>query len=206
MRFPSIATRRTVRTIREYAFRFWRILVQADRVLKIFRSRFRGKCSPVHFFWGGRRPGGHALFRSARSRTSGRHSQSAGLGRARSVLTRSQQLWILGRWRPDRLSRLLLVRLSGAAGVRGRARAAGRSVLQPGTSESSCCPTIASGSPTLPTTRCWSSCSRRTRRRPRWRTGIGRRSSDRSIRASRNRSCESGIREREASKIRFLIP
>ena len=38
---------------REYASRFWRVLVQADRVLKIFRSRFAGKCSPVHFFWGG---------------------------------------------------------------------------------------------------------------------------------------------------------
>jgi len=37
---------------REYASRFWRVLSQADRVLKIFRSRFRGKCSPVHFFWG----------------------------------------------------------------------------------------------------------------------------------------------------------
>ena len=37
---------------REYAQRFWRALVQADRVLKIFRSRFAGKCSPVHFFWG----------------------------------------------------------------------------------------------------------------------------------------------------------
>jgi hypothetical protein len=36
-----------------YANRFWRVLVQADRVLKIFRSRFAGKCSPVHFFWGG---------------------------------------------------------------------------------------------------------------------------------------------------------
>ena len=36
----------------EYAERFWRVLVQADRVLKIFRSRFAGKCSPVHFFWG----------------------------------------------------------------------------------------------------------------------------------------------------------
>jgi uncharacterized protein DUF5996 len=35
-----------------YAQRFWRILVQADRVLKVFRSRFIGKCSPVHFFWG----------------------------------------------------------------------------------------------------------------------------------------------------------
>jgi hypothetical protein len=32
--------------------RFWRILVQIDRVLKEFRSRFIGKVSPVHFFWG----------------------------------------------------------------------------------------------------------------------------------------------------------
>jgi hypothetical protein len=37
----------------EYASRFWRILVQADRVLKEFRARFIGKCSPVHLFWGG---------------------------------------------------------------------------------------------------------------------------------------------------------
>jgi hypothetical protein len=33
--------------------RFWRVLVQADRVLKAFRGRFIGKASPVHFFWGG---------------------------------------------------------------------------------------------------------------------------------------------------------
>src|SRR5215813_3838234 len=32
--------------------RFWEALVQADRVFKIFRSRFIGKVSPVHFFWG----------------------------------------------------------------------------------------------------------------------------------------------------------
>lgn len=36
----------------EYANRFWRILVQADRVFRTFRARFTGKCSPVHFFWG----------------------------------------------------------------------------------------------------------------------------------------------------------
>ncbi|MBW4574289.1 MAG: hypothetical protein KME08_03300 [Aphanothece sp. CMT-3BRIN-NPC111] len=36
----------------EYAQRLWRILVQADRVMTAFRSRFIGKCSPVHFFWG----------------------------------------------------------------------------------------------------------------------------------------------------------
>jgi len=35
------------------AQRCWRVLVQADRVLKRFRGRFQGKASPVHFFWGG---------------------------------------------------------------------------------------------------------------------------------------------------------
>jgi len=34
------------------AHRFWRALVQADRVFKLFRSGFIGKASPVHFFWG----------------------------------------------------------------------------------------------------------------------------------------------------------
>jgi hypothetical protein len=36
----------------EYANRFWRVLLQTTRVLTKFRSRFCGKCSPVHFFWG----------------------------------------------------------------------------------------------------------------------------------------------------------
>jgi len=36
----------------DYANRFWRVLVQADRVFKTFRAGFIGKCSPVHFFWG----------------------------------------------------------------------------------------------------------------------------------------------------------
>jgi hypothetical protein len=36
----------------EYANRFWRTLVQADRILKEFRAPFIGKCSPVHLFWG----------------------------------------------------------------------------------------------------------------------------------------------------------
>jgi len=36
----------------EHANRFWRVLVETDRVLKLFRARFLGKCSPVHYFWG----------------------------------------------------------------------------------------------------------------------------------------------------------
>ena len=36
----------------DYANRFWRALVQSSRVFQVFRARFLGKCSPVHFFWG----------------------------------------------------------------------------------------------------------------------------------------------------------
>jgi len=36
-----------------YVHRFWRALVQADRVMKRFRTSFIGKVSPVHVFWGG---------------------------------------------------------------------------------------------------------------------------------------------------------
>jgi hypothetical protein len=65
----------------EYVHRFWRALVSADAVFKEFRSRFIGKSSPVHFFWGsfdlavtrfsGRRaperPGADAMTREAYS-------------------------------------------------------------------------------------------------------------------------------------------
>jgi hypothetical protein len=44
----------------------WRILAQSERVLEQFRARFIGKCSPVHFFWGG--------FDLAVTRFSGRHA------------------------------------------------------------------------------------------------------------------------------------
>ena len=38
---------------RDQAVRFWRALVQIDRVFDRFRSEFVGKVSPVHLFWGG---------------------------------------------------------------------------------------------------------------------------------------------------------
>jgi hypothetical protein len=60
---------------------FWRTLVTVDTIFKEFRSRFLGKVSPVHFFWGsfdlavtrfsGRRapdrPGADAMTREAYS-------------------------------------------------------------------------------------------------------------------------------------------
>jgi hypothetical protein len=36
----------------EYVRRLWRILLSVDEVFQVFRSRFVGKSSPVHFFWG----------------------------------------------------------------------------------------------------------------------------------------------------------
>jgi len=54
------------------AQRCWRILLQADRVLKRFRGRFLGKSSPVHFFWGS--------FDLAATRFSGRRAPRHGGG------------------------------------------------------------------------------------------------------------------------------
>ena len=34
------------------AHQFWRVLMQADKIFQQFSSRFVGKVSPVHFFWG----------------------------------------------------------------------------------------------------------------------------------------------------------
>lgn len=36
----------------EYAHRCWEVLRDSEKVMQEFRSRFIGKCSPVHFFWG----------------------------------------------------------------------------------------------------------------------------------------------------------
>jgi Family of unknown function (DUF5996) len=37
----------------DYATRCWKILSETAQVIQRFRGRFIGKCSPVHFFWGG---------------------------------------------------------------------------------------------------------------------------------------------------------
>ena len=50
LRFPDDQIHRSYDA--QWANRMWRVLVQADRVLKRFRGRFLGKASPVHFFWG----------------------------------------------------------------------------------------------------------------------------------------------------------
>ena len=49
---PSMKTSLTPPMIGDAVRQFWQILVSASTVLNEFRSRFIGKCSPVHFFWG----------------------------------------------------------------------------------------------------------------------------------------------------------
>jgi hypothetical protein len=79
----------------DYANRFWRVLVQTDRVFKEFRSRFCGKCSPAHFFWGS--------FDHAVTRFSGRPAppHPGGVPHLPDAITReaySQEVSSLGFW------------------------------------------------------------------------------------------------------------
>ena len=74
--------------------RFWRALVQVDRVMKQFRSRFIGKASPVHFFWG--------AFDHAVTRFSGRrapeHPGVPNVGRSVMVEAYSHEVSSCGFW------------------------------------------------------------------------------------------------------------
>ena len=72
----------------EQVRRFWKALVQADRVIKGFQSGFLGKISPVHFFWGS--------FDLAATRFSGRraptHPGAPGVGRFVTVEAYSHEV------------------------------------------------------------------------------------------------------------------
>ena len=78
----------------EFIQRFWRVLILVDRVMKKFRSRFIGKISPVHFFWG--------AFDLAVTRFSGRrapeHPGVPNVGRAVMVEAYSHEVSSCGLW------------------------------------------------------------------------------------------------------------
>ncbi len=67
---------------RDYANRFWRILLSTQEVFFRFRTGFLGKVSPVHFFWGG--------FDLAMTRFSGRRAplHPGGIPRLSDAVTR----------------------------------------------------------------------------------------------------------------------
>lgn len=79
---------------REHVHRFWKALVQVDRMLKQFRSGFIGKASPVHFFWG--------AFDMAATRFSGRkapeHPGAPNVARFVSVEAYSHEVSSCGFW------------------------------------------------------------------------------------------------------------
>ena len=55
----------------QYAQRFWRVLVHAEKVFRRFGTGFLGKVSPVHFFLGKLRPGSYEILRPAGARACG---------------------------------------------------------------------------------------------------------------------------------------
>ena len=134
IRFPSIATRCIAPTTPTAVNRFWRVLVQSDRVFKQFRSGFIGKCSPVHFFWG--------ALDLAVTRFSGRRAPEhpGGIPNLPDRVTReaySHEVSSGGFWAgggPIAYPGVLRLRVSGAGGVCGRPGRAERGVLQHGSS------------------------------------------------------------------------
>ena len=117
---------------REYAERFWRILVQSARALGRFRTSFIGKCSPVHFFWGS--------FDLAVTRFSGRRAPqfpaSGGVPNLPEAVTRdaySHEVSSAGFW-PEaghRLPGLLFLRFACAPWLLLSADPSGAGLLEP---------------------------------------------------------------------------
>jgi hypothetical protein len=103
---------------RDYVNRFWQVLRSSERVMQEFRSRFIGKSSPVHFFWGS--------FDLAVTRFSGRRDHPRGL------FTRSDQSRLVAWTRPARQCGVLLLHRTCAGRFGRREGPAGTGVLQRG--------------------------------------------------------------------------
>ena len=115
----------------EQVTRFWRALVQIDQVFTVFRSRFLGKASPVHFFWGS--------FDLAVTRFSGRPApappgspQHPRFHHPRGLFARGQQLRVLAGQRRLRPPGVLFLRLPRARRVCRRGDPAAGRLLQQG--------------------------------------------------------------------------
>ena len=107
--------------------RFWLALVQMNRVFEVFRSRFIGKVSPVHFFWA------HSIWRSPGSPDAPRPNIRAARRTAaptscgRPTPTKSARGILAG---PGRRRRLLLLCLPRASRVSGRVHLTGPGVIR----------------------------------------------------------------------------
>ena len=150
----STRTRRTARTIANTPTASGGCWCRPIACSRQFRAGFLGKCSPVHLFWGGLDLAVTRFSGRPAPPHPGRHPEPAGLGHARGVLARSEQLRLLARRRTDSARRLLCLRLSGAGRLSRRppSSRAGRSTAP--TSASSSCRTTSSASRRRPTRRC----------------------------------------------------
>ena len=151
------------------AQRFWRLLLQADRVLSGFRGRFIGKVSPVHFFWG--------AFDLAVTRFSGRPAPAHPGGAPNCAPWVMEEAYshevssagyLAGRRRRGRCSTPTPIPSPTASPTSPSGR------TPPSTAKScvsSCSPTRRCARPTTPTGRCSSFWSRPTKPPPSWPAG-----------------------------------
>ena len=105
---------------------YWQALRRIEPVFQKFRSRFRGKCSPVHFFWG--------AFDLAVTRFVGRRAPAAqGEGRSRRLRRGGHLARLLARRSVDRRHRgaVLLVHRARTGRPRRRVRVARRRAVEP---------------------------------------------------------------------------
>ena len=86
--FPDDKAHHTYQRV--YAKNFHKILLQADRLMKIFRGNFIGKSTPVHFFWGS--------FDLAVTRFSGREAKSIGATNTIMKEAYSHEVMSVGFW------------------------------------------------------------------------------------------------------------
>jgi len=107
---------------RDYATRFWRVLLASHNVLTQFRTGFLGKARPVHFFWGS--------FDLAVTRFSGRRAprHPGGVPHLPDAVAReaySHEVSSAGFW----LGGVLFLHLSSAGGLCVRRGTSGTGVL-----------------------------------------------------------------------------
>ena len=147
---------------------FHRSLIDIDRVFHRFRAGFVGKCSPVHFFWGGF---DHAVTRFS-GRTAPPHPGGApNCGPHVMLEAYSHEVSSAGSGRAARRGHVLLVRLPRAGGLRRLGRPARGAVVQRRAGRVRAARTRRCAPPTIPT-RCWAtSCSAPTRPPPTSPTG-----------------------------------
>jgi hypothetical protein len=112
---------------RDYANRFWRILISVDAIFKEFRGRFIGKASPGAFLLGHLRLGGDALFRPPRAGNSRRRSDHAG-----GLFARGEQRGLVARRRDGEGAGILFLRGAATIWIFQSARSPGGGVLQYG--------------------------------------------------------------------------